>query len=341
MAVTGERLRKWNTFLWIAASAQFALVYTLNTSPFLNMHFFALGLLEKPFQYRALTALLLRLAEHIHFPVAFVSKLPPRMNSPDDFVILGLAFFSMLVAVYATRKTLETLMGKGESSRWWALLVIYMAYFHYLLDFGHPCCTPFQLPYDLPSMAFFAIGLCLIVRRKTAWLYLLVAVAMFNRESAVFLVGIYFLYEVGARRDQDKPIWDVFLQALALLIVCLLVMRGVHHLFPLVAARKRTLGPFEIHVVDNVGYLMRPYYWASYLSMFGFSWIYLYRYWGSIPNRGIRYAMTIGPAMLAAMYVVGVLSEIRIFGELIGLFVVALSLLLEKQFSISDIHPTA
>ncbi len=41
----------------------------------------------------------------------------------------------------------------------------------------------------------------------------------------------------------------------------------------------------------------------------------------------------IGPVYLVAMYVVGVLSEIRIFGELIPLFAIAFTILLRALLS--------
>jgi hypothetical protein len=330
------RSNVWATFLWIAASTHFALFYTLNTRPMLNASLFEEGRESIPFQYRALTAWIMALvARFVHFSAALREKLPPRMNSPEDFTIFGIALVSMIAAVYATRKALDALTGDRNANRWWSLLVIFMAYFHYLLEFGHPCCTPLQLPYDLPSMAFFAAGLWLIVTRRIGWLYVLVFVAMLNRESIVFLIAIYFLYELGLRRELKVSFRSVPIHAGLLFAICLVTMFGLHHAFPHARAGLNRMGPFENHMSDNLGYILRPYYWTSYLSMFGFSWIYLYANWRRIPNQAIRYAMLIGPVMLAAMYVVGVLSEIRIFGEMISLFTVALTLLIRREFGLS------
>lgn len=329
-----RRLRGWNTFICIAASFHFALAYTLNTSPFLDIPSFEAGRERRPFQYRALTAWVMGGVDRfIRFPLALQHRLPPRMSAPDSFALLCIVFISLLIGVYATRQTLVRLTGDTSASRWWSLLVIFMAYFHYLLDFGHPCCTPFQLPYDLPSMAFFAVGISLIVARRTLLLYVLLFFAMLNRESAVFLIGIFVLYEWGLQDKKELVVRRIFPHALLMFLMCLILMHGLHRLYPLAIAQGTIGGSFEIHVVDNIGYLLRPYYWASYLSMFGFSWIYLYRHWHSVPHPGIRYAMWIGPIMLVAMYIVGVLSEIRIFGELISLLVIALALLLNRQFS--------
>jgi hypothetical protein len=327
----------WYRLLWIGASFHFALVYTLNTRPMLDLAAFAQGTERMPFQYRAMTAWLFYLVQRlVHFPSALARHLPPRMSSPDDFTILGLAFVSMVAAVFFTRRSLEAVTRRSPSAGWWALLVLFMAYFHYLLEFGHPCCTPLQMPYDLPSLAFFAAGTWLILTRRTGWLYLLIFVAMFNRESTVFLAFLYFLYEMGLHRGKLSSFLRPALHALAMFAICVAILHGLHRLFPHAQPAGETLGPFENHILDNFGYFLRPFYWASFLSMFGFSWLYLYANWKSVPGRGIRYAMAIGPVMLAAMWVVGVLSEIRIFGELISFFVVALALLLRRQFGLHD-----
>lgn len=326
------KARGWNRFLWIAGSAHFALVYALNTRPMLDVALFTQGRERIPFQYRALTAGVFWLAERVVVvPAAMARRLPPAMHSPDQFALLGIAFVSVLVAVYATRRALERLTDGAESSRWWALLVIFMAYFHYLLEFGHPCCTPLQLPYDLPSLMFFALGMWAIAAEIDWVLYPLVGVAMLNRESIVFLVGIYFLYSVGMWRNGLRSrarMQRAAVHSVLLGVLCVAMLVALHRVFVNAVPQFATLGPFEDHVVDNIGYLLRPYYWTSYLSLFGFSWLYMYANWRRVPQAGIRWALGIGPVMLAAMYVVGVLSEIRIFGELISLFAIAVALLL-------------
>jgi hypothetical protein len=331
------RFRGWYIFVWIAASFHFALFHTLNTHPMLDMPAFETGGERLPFQFRALTAWIFWLTHRfVHFPVSLQRHLPPAMSTPEDFALLVMTFVSLLLAVYVTRRALELLTGAPDLSRWCSLLVIFMAYFHYLLEFGHPCCTPLQLPYDLPSMAFFAIGLLFIVQRRIVQLYFLVFVAMLNRESIVFLIGIYFLYEFGLRRSLRQPWVSALIHAALMFAMCLLIQRGFHLIYPHVRPVYNSSGMFENHVTDNVGFLLRPYYWASYLSMFGFTWIFLYRNWFSIPNTAVRYAMAIGPLWLAAMCVVGVLSEIRIFGELISLFTIAFVLLLRGIFGYAD-----
>ena len=336
-----EEYQGWSRFLQYAASLHFSLVYVLNTRPFLNLADFESGRERSPFQYRALTAWILGAADrHIAIPRAIERHLPPRMSTTGDFALLAIVFVSMICAVYATRYSLKRLTGDEALSRWGALLVIFMSYFHYILDFGHPCCEPFQLPYDLPSMAFFAVALALMISDRIALLYVCFAVSCLNRESSLFLILIFILYESAASRDDSartRTMRWIGGHAAALLAIWLGVRVLMHHLYPAAAAAGIEVHGFEIHVLDNVGYLLRPYYWASYLSMFGFSWIYLYAHWRRVSHAGIRRALWIGPIYLLAMYVVGVLSEIRIFGELISLFAIALVLLLRSEFKLERV----
>ena len=326
--------RGWNTFLLYAASIHFSLVYTLNTRPFLNLAGFEAGTERSPFQYRALTAWILAAADrYVVVPPTLERHLPPRMSQPSTFALFAIVLVSLLAAVYATRYALQHLTGDATLSRWGALLVIAMSYFHYVLDFGHPCCTPFQLPYDLPSMAFFAVAIALIITGRIALLYLCFAAACLNRESSLFLILIFLLYHSAPAGNlpTQRTSWRIGLHAAGLFAIWAGIRIFLHRLYPLAYVPSGQFHGFEIHVIDNLGYLLRPYYWPSYLSMFGFSWIYLYAHWRQVPHPGIRRALWIGPIVLVAMYLVGVLSEIRIFGELISLFTIALVLLWQSQ----------
>jgi hypothetical protein len=60
----------------------------------------------------------------------------------------------------------------------------------------------YQFVYDLPSLAFFSLGLYLIYFRKSALLLVaLFAVATLNRETTLFLVPFYLLSEWARSRD--------------------------------------------------------------------------------------------------------------------------------------------
>jgi hypothetical protein len=298
---------------------------------------FETGQTPAPFQYRALTAWILQAAHrYLPSPESLVRHLPPVMQGVESFTLVLIAFVSVAGACFIVRLALRHLTSDDEVwSDWGSLLVIPMCYYHYLLAFGHPCCTPLQLPYDLPSVAFFAVAIWLVVTKQDLWLYPVIALSTLNRESTVFLILLLALYRSGEMSPQElrsKKGWQLAANCIALGTVWIAMRVWLHHLYPNL---QPTSGPhwagFEIHVVDNIGYLLRPYYWTSFLSLFGFTWIFVYRYWREIPGAGLRRSLWIGPIYLVAMYVVGVLSEIRIFGELVPLFVIAFVMLLREM----------
>ncbi len=304
----------------------------------LSLPAFETGVERAPFQYRALTAWIYSAADRtLHIPANLGVHLPPSMSQVHDFVTLLLAFVSLVTAVLATRFALERLTGNDAPwGRWGALLVLFMGYYHYLLEFGHPCCTPMQLPYDLPSVAFFAVSIALIIADRTLWLYPVFAVATLNRESTIFLVlmlGFYRSGEFGSAQWRSRRAWNTYAHMLGLTLMWIAVRALLHHHFHPSAIPGAEVGGFEIHVVDNLGYLLRPYYWTSFLSLFGFTWIFIYAHWSDVPHAGIRRMLWIGPVYLVAMYIVGVLSEIRIFGELIPLYAIAFTLLLREYLA--------
>ena len=337
--------KRWNTYLLLAGSAHFALVYTLNTRPMLSLPAFETGTEHAPFQYRALTAWIYAAADRtLSIPRVLAAHLPPSMSEVHDFVTLLLTFVSLVVAVLATRVALHHLTGEHMWSRWGALLVLPMAYYHYLLEFGHPCCTPLQLPYDLPSVAFFAVCIALIVTDRMLWLYPVFALATLNRESAIFLVlmlGLYQSVRWGSAGWRSRRALVSAAHMLGLTLVWCALRSLLHRVYHPIALTGTQVAGFEIHVLDNLGYLFKPFYWTSFLSLFGFTWLFVYAHWRDVPSAGIRRMLWIGPLYLAAMYIVGVLSEIRIFGELIALYAIAFTLLLRAWFDLRPISARA
>ena len=319
---------RWHWYVLLAACLHFAVAYTVDTSPFLRLRDFAAGHEQAPFQYRALTAWIYAALGSLPLPAKFALYLPLRLRSADTFVTLGLTFGSLLLGTWTTARSIFLLTADRMASRWWSLLVIAMCYFHYLLSFGHPCCAPFQLPYDLPAMALFALCLWLIVAGHDVLLFPAFSLATLNRESSLFIIAVLLLYRsVGIRNVRSPGVRRLALQVAGLTATWIAIEVLLHRLY-----HPRPLGEgvagFGFHVFDNLLYLARPYYWGSYASIYGFSWLFLYSNGLRIPHAGIRRALLVTPVYVGALYIAGVLSEIRIFGELISLHVVALALLL-------------
>ena len=83
----------------------------------------------------------------------------------------------------------------------------------------------FYQPMDLPNLLFFLLGYIFIVRNKDYLLYLLLPLAMLNRETAILLVLVYFFV-----RLEEKPLPVILGNSLLLGIIGLGVYFALRHL---------------------------------------------------------------------------------------------------------------
>jgi hypothetical protein len=183
-----------------------------------------------------------------------------------------------------------------------------MAYFHFCLFFG----PHYVLPYDLPSIAFFSAGLWAIMGRKTVLLCILVAVATVNRETSIFIVVMYYLYNRRSRFASLGPA-AVLLFEYAAIKTCLIVAFR-HNPLPQGGVLS---GLFVMKLVPNAKYLINVTRWPALLSVFGFTLPVFWSAFRYMPDRGLQQVRWILPLWFAAMMVCGVIIEIRIFAELI------------------------
>ena len=322
-------------FVFVAAlllvTSHFSLAYISETAPFLDLRAFAAGLTGNPFQERALMAWLLHGASRFDSPhlEQVLHRLLPAMGAAFNettVVLLAVVWFSMAASIIFTRETLIKLTGDPLFSSWAAFLVPYMAYFTYILNFG----PHFLLPYDLPSLFFFSTGFYFLVTRRPLALIPLITIATLNRETTIFLIVFYLCYELPRRADSHKRS-AVFARAAAMLMAWLAMRLIVFHLY---GKNPSTPGSriAELHLWQNLGFLAKPQHWPAFASIFGFTLpivIAARRYLE--PN--LRCGL-IGVALwFAVMLFVGVLIEIRIFGELISYMSIALGVILYRWWT--------
>jgi hypothetical protein len=329
-------------FAFVAAlllvTSHFSLAYISEAAPFLSLRAFAAGLESQPFQERALTAWLLRGANQFdsqQFEDG-LHRLLPAMGAAFDetnLVLLIIAWLSMAASIVVTRETLIRLTGDAHFSSWAAFLVPYMAYFTYILNFG----PHFLLPYDLPSLFFFCAGFYLLVTRRALLLIPLVAVATLNRETSLFLIVFYLVFELS-RQDGQKNRAAVFAYAAGMLAAWVAMRLIVLHLYghnP-VAASSRIA---DLKLWQNLGFLVKPQHWPAFASIFGFTLplvIVRRRY---LEPGFLRRGLIVVALWFVLMLFVGVLIEIRIFGELISYMSVAVGVILRRWLTAREAAP--
>ena len=292
----------------LLVTSHFSLAYISDTAPFLSLRAFAAGLESQPFQERALTGWLLRATGRLDSPGLEVElhRLLPAMGSAFNettLVLLVVAWLSMAASIVITRETLMKLTGDALFSSWAAFLVPYMAYFTYILNFG----PHFLLPYDLPSLFFFCAGLYLLVMRRPLQLIPLIAIATLNRETSLFLIVFYVVFELSRPGERNKR-GAVFAYAAGMLAAWVAMRLVVLHLYghnPVAGAS----GIADLKLRQNLGFLVKPQHWPAFASIFGYSLpVVLVCHRWLQPNY-LRRGLMVVALWSALMLFVGVLSR--------------------------------
>ncbi len=174
--------------------------------------------------------------------------------------------------------------------------------------------------YDIPSVAIFAGALAAILERRF-WVFAAIfAIGTVNRETTAFLVVTYVIVEGREGR------WRELLpRAFALTLLW--------------AAIKGALWwRFQENVDPNYsGDLYKEVYernWAALqhdarttlhhvTSVFGYLWLPVALGLRGLRQRSLRWALLVCVPVVAAMFYVGLMEEIRIFGELLPLIYTA------------------
>ncbi len=306
------------TSLWwgllLLLCCHFAFAYGKYASDFLDLDKYVAGQTPLPYQARALAGAIMCFADQL--PGAGGARELGRklFKDPRRLQIAGLAFASLLGSVLTTRASLARLTGSVDFSRWASLLVVYMAYFNYILYYG----PNFILPYDLPSLFFFCLGMYLVISNKSGWYYACFVVAVLNRET-VFLLTIFFLiwhwHRLEPRPASSRLRW--------------LAPHWLAHHYA--NNPKEGNGLFLPHFEDNFRVILKPYHWPNLLSNYGFTLPLLVGLRSWIKNRAISQAALL-PLWFVVMMVLGVIIETRIFGELISYMALAVGLILYNRW---------
>lgn len=338
-----QAVSPWHTAGWLLFTLLLCVHFTLSYNvviDYLNLDVYTHGLAPTPFQYRALPMFLFRLFVDTSFITAAARHFPGPLHDPHQTVQAGIALFSILGAVFATCGTLTKLTGDRAFSRWFSLLIVYMAYFNLAPGWG----LSYTFPYDLPSLMFFCIGIYLVVSNRL-WLYYLVfPLAVLNRETICFLTIFFLIWNLQQIRERGgklspKEATPLMVHVLVQAAIWLAIKAWLAHLFAgnPVATFSATKGSFfTFRLFFNLKELIKLQQWPVYLSCCGFLLpaLWLQRRW--IRSAGISQACAvILPLWFVGMMIVGVIPEIRIFSELSALVVPALGLIVYNRFRIT------
>ena len=332
------------TALWGLFALVICVHFTLSYDAlpdYLNLEQYTRGLAPTPYQYRLLPVLLFRILSARPFLVKVAQHAPVQFRDPHQIVQMIFVLVSMIGSVLATAGTIRNLTGDRIFSRWFSLLVVYMAYFDLAPGWG----LAYSFPYDVPSLFFFSLGVYLTVANKL-WLYYLVyPLAALNRETICFLTLFFLIWkwrESRGRLESSSRIKQLQLlaHAAAQAAIWIGVKIYVAHLYagnPVEGAGQGHNSLLSHKLPFNIHELLKPQQWPVLMSVFGFLLPVLWAQRRWIQRSSILWSCALLlPLWFAGMMLVGIITEIRVFSELSAFVVPALALIVHNRF-----HPQA
>ena len=338
-AVRDWRVPAAVALLYACSTLQFVRFYVVSATFYLNLPAYLAGKERLPFQYRVLPALIIRgfyrlhilHAGAMHTKGAFTAERAPLyLISLVSLVVAGLCTQALYSAVTRSR-ALE-----------YAVYPIFL--FTMMWTYSIHVEANFSYPYDFLSVAFFAAGLLCIVRRHYLPLLVVLALGTLNRETTLFLIGIYLLdsaspkalptQEVGSEPPPlptDSRTFHIrqlpWLRAALLLLVWIAIKALLTHHYG-----HNDRSEDFVRLRSNLGEL-KPRLWPALLNICGYMLPIVVLFRRDIYPTRFRNYLWIFPVWFAAMFYAGVIVETRIYGELCPYVAVALTLILEKRQS--------
>ena len=314
--------------LYACATLQFVRFYVVSATFYLNLPAYLAGKERLPFQYRVLPALAIRGLYRLHLLHATGMHTKGAFTAERAPLYL-LSLVGMIAAGIFTQAT-YTAISRRRSLPY---LVYPVLLFTMMWTYSIHVEANFSYPYDMLSVAFFAAGLFCIVRRSFPGLLAVLAVGTFNRETTLFLIGIFILDAASTSLEQPTGTWtDRFswrqvpwlkVVALALVWIGIKLLLARHY-----AGNDRSEDYVRLRY--NLGEL-KPRLWPALLNTCGFMLPVVLLFRKALQPLRFRNYLWIIPVWFAAMFYAGVIVETRIYGELCPLVAVAITLIVEER----------
>lgn len=324
--LTGRRSDRLLTVICLLFSAHFAIAYETLTVPMVpfDPHRNLVGD-GGPFAYRMLPLLVWRACAFLIRPlVAIFPRLRwPILHRPfasnEEWFIVLLTFLAMFGTLQSSRRLLRSIAGgsRAEAFEWIALGMVYAAYFNTILVLNRNL----YYPYDILALFLFTWLVELAYRQRPAGFLVVLVVAMLNKETAIMSVLIYFglnFQHSRAGRRKSLRVLAISGGALAAAVAVRLAQTSY------IQRRCHTCSPqIENQFTENLHQLVNPLFWMSEVAVFGFAYVAAVVLWRYVPITIRVTSIAVGSLWIGAMFMAGVLRELRIFSELSPLLLLA------------------
>lgn len=266
-----------------------------------------------PFQYRVLVPAIIHwFVAHGHGSVRVLTEIAVWASLFAVlvcFLALLRCFLPLGISVVLAPTILPVL--------WWDHTQIGVDHFLYLSDF--------------PAVAFLALGISLLLRRRLGWFYLVFAVATFNRETSIFLTVAFVALAYGR-----EPLRRLAAHAVTQVALWVVITAAIRYAF----ANRPGSGMYELHLWVNLDLARQALLGtnatltSSLPLLFGGSYAVVPLFW-SRRSPEARRLLWIFPMEVAIMMVVGNIVEFRVYDD--GLLVVLLNACIAVACFVADV----
>lgn len=327
--------------LYVCATLQFVRYYVVSTTFYLNMGKYLAGKERLPFQERILPIFLMWPINHSpflirHFTHPGAGFDAPSASTPQTFAFYVVSLLSFSIAAFLVTRLYRAVTETGTLAALVFPTFMVLTLWTYVVHLD----ANFSYPYDFPSLAFFAGGLLAIYTRRFLPLVAIMVLGTMNRETTLFLVGIYIID--AASREIPEQVWQQrhgrlplrerfslgqvsWLRAALLLAIWLAVKLPIAHHY-----RHNDNSENFVRLASNFGRL-KPRLWPVLLDICGYVLPVVIVFRSHLRPRRFANYLYILPFWVAIMFYTGVILETRIYGELCSFTAVAAVLLLEDH----------
>ena len=312
----------------LAAGYQFIHYYV--SYPFFYLHLpeYFSGRERLPFQLRILPILFLRPLGHSRLLARIAAGRAGPLHNPDRIAFLLLSLISLAIACLYLVKLYKA-VSPGRQLHFLVLpTFIFIAIWTYILHVEQDM----SYPYDLPALAFFTAGLFYIYKRRFLPLVLIVLIGTFNRETTLFLIGIYMIDAASLEAAEWTARWRDRFDVSRIKWSRVAVLMGIWLAIKIPLAfhfRYNDHSEDILRLHENLVRLITPWQWPAALNVGGYLLPFLLLFRARLrPTRFANYLYILVP-WVAIIFCTGIILETRVYGELCGYFAVAAVLLLE------------
>ena len=314
--------------LYACATLQFIRFYTISTTFYLDLPAYLSGHERLPFQERVLPVFLIR------FFYRLLSLTHTAGHTAGAFTVDRAPLYLIsLVSIFIAGFFVQKLYGLLSESGALTFLVYPIFLFTMMWTYSIHTEANYSYPYDMLSVAFFSAGLYFIYARQFLPLVLVLLIGTLNRETTLFLIGIYVLDRastdlgktsgnIGLRFSLAKVPW---IRVILLAAIWLVIKVGLAHIFS-----HNSQAENYVRIRENMGRI-NPRMWPALLNICGYMLPMVLLLRGDLRPLRFRNYLWILPFWFAIMFYTGVIVETRIYGELCPFVAVALVLIMEHR----------